>query len=689
MMSNYTKAERKQFSKNTQEYIIKPLLKQRETGELCDVELKLNGRTFYAHRAILALWSPYFLSMFTCDMREKQTAVIDLSQSLIVENDDVFEQILNYMYTGNLVLNNSNVEDVVRVSDFFLMDDVKDYCSQFYLELGNLDLTNCLRLKYLSENHNLPHVASACQSMIQSRFHDYLVYHDEIIELPGVYLFRILEDPLVVRHCKYNQLKKLVHRWIDADKDARSKFQADLSACIKLWVCEHISDVPVHSKCSTSVIMQSTSNVVKSEDNMSASVSQVESIDSSIRPKNNNLPSKLPVLYSIVSNQGMKFVKVMVYNITHQKWLHFPLASEKIVRIMPVRQTIGNMISHKNHLYMYLCSSFPYPTDMMKINILVVDTVKVQASLYSFKTMDYYNPCYRTTLTNCRTVPPAMVYCNQNLYIVGNKEGTGHLFLCNLHTQEYKCYQIPGTRFISLARATVKGDRFIFLWFRYRTGPSEEFCIKKSVGFAMFDVKSKIFNTWDIAPPEVSYEEFASPYTLCCRDDTILIYYPGKPTSVLDEVRYKWITSMRRLPAPSHLTKLNSESIEPDFSRFQLQAATDSSIFILNNDAPYTTSMYEVSESLAQACAHTPPPIDQISMVTGGHMSHALLQELQVFDGYDDVYATSLHVPMRVSDPETEDSGGTSNSERDSDNDFEYDEDIYDYDYDLDAEFAF
>lgn len=692
-MSQYVRAEKKQFTKSVQEYIIKPLLKQRDSGELCDVEINLNGRLFYAHRAILSLWSPYFMSMFTCDMKEKLTNVLDLSESLLIENDNVFEQILNYMYTGVLQLTSSNVEDIVRVSDFLLMDDVKEYCSQFYLELGNLDLTNCLRLKYLSENHNLPLVASACQSMIESRFHDHLIHQDEIIELPSLCLYKLLQDPNVVKHSKYNQLKKLVQRWIAADVDSRQKYQDDLNACIKLWVCEHICDVPsgIHSSCSASVIIQPTSfNSKNTQDSMSASMACLEDHEPwTARPKTYKVPTQLPVLYAVVCNQGMKFAKFMVYNITHQKWLHFPLASEKVIQILPPRQTIGNMISHKNHLYMYLCSSFPYPTDMMKINILAVDVHKFQASLYSFRTVDFYNPCYRTTLTNCRTVPPAMVYCNQNIYIVGNKEGTGHLFLCNLHTQQYRCYQIPGTRFISLARATVKDDRFIFLWFRFRTGPSEEFCIKKSVGFAMFDVKSKIFNTWEIAPPEISYDDFATPYSLCCRDDTVLIYYPGKPTLVLDEIRYKWITSLRRLPSPIQMSKVNSESIEPDFSRFQLQTATTNSIFILNNDAPYTTSMYEVSEALPHAACHTPPPIDNISMVTGGYMATTALNDLQLFDRYDDMYANTLHVALRVSDPETEDSGGTSNSERDSDNDYEYDEDIYDYDYDLDAEFAF
>ena len=696
-MSHYMKAEKKQFLKSTQEYIIKPLLRQRETGELCDVELHLNGRKFFAHRAILALWSPYFFSMFTCDMREKFTHVIDLSESLVIENDDVFEGILNYMYTGILSLSASSVEDVVRISDFFLMDDVKEYCCQFYLELGNLDLTNCLRLKYLSENHNLLSVASACQLMIESRFHDHLVFHDEILELPGNYLFRLLENPRVVQHTSYSELKKLIHRWIDVDKDNRIPYKDDLYDCIKLWVCEHFCDSAcgnreATSKCSTSVIMQPTSQMVRAHrDSMSASISLLEQYDGSqTKLFHARFPSKSPVLFAVVCNPGMKFIKILVYNILNQTWLHFPLTSDRILQIVPSRQTIGNMISHKNYLYMYLCSSFPYPTDMMKINVIVVDLLKIHVSLYSFRTMDFYNPCYRTTLTNIRTVPPAMVYCNQNLFIVGNKEGTGHLFLCNLHTQQYTCYQIPGTRFISLARAVVKDDRFIFLWFRFRTGPSEEFCIKKSVGFAMFDVKSKIFNTWDIAPPEISYDDFASPYTLCCRDETVLIYYPGKPTLVLDEVRYKWITSMRRMSAPCHMRKVDSESLETDLSRYQLQAATDHSIFILSNDAPYTTSMYELNECFPQAASHVPPPIDNLSMVTSGYMQSMALEEFQLFDRYDDVYTNALHVVMRVSDPDTEDSGGTSNSEeRDSDNDYEYDEDIYDYDYDLEAEFSF
>lgn len=84
-MSHYVKATKKTFSKTAHDCLVRPLLKQRETGELCDIVLKLNGRRYNAHRAILALWSPYFHSMFTCDMREKNIREVDLSASLVLE----------------------------------------------------------------------------------------------------------------------------------------------------------------------------------------------------------------------------------------------------------------------------------------------------------------------------------------------------------------------------------------------------------------------------------------------------------------------------------------------------------------------------------------------------------------------------------------------------------------------------
>lgn len=675
------RAERKQFVRNPTDFIIRPLQRQRETGELCDVVLCVHGKEFRAHKAILALWSPYFLSMFTCEMREKTCEFINLSESLILEDPDIFGLVLDYLYTGAITLNISNVEDVLKITDFLLLDDVKDFCRQFYLDLGNLDLSNCLRVNFLAENHNLPEVAAACRNIIESRFHDYLIFHDEIIDLPPQNLFRLLETPRVVHNTNYNDLKRLVKRWTDHEKSSRVVYFDELISCIKLCLydsCEVTSTI-ASFEIKKKTHMQSSLCEKNSEPSSHLSHRFENVLHSSI----NYGDGVSPVLYAVVSNPGMKYFKMLVYSILDQKWCHFNMLGDKLIHFIPSRQNVSSMVAHGNYLYLYLCSSFPYPTDMLKVNVLALDLLKGQPTLYSFKTGDFYNPCYRTTLTNHKSVPPAIVACGPHLYIIGNKEGTGNLFLCNMNNSQYRCFQIPGARFISLARMAVKNDRYIFLWFRHRTGPSEEFCIKKSVGFAMFDSRSKIFNSWEISPPEISYDEFAKPYTLCVRDETLLIFLPGKPALVLDEVRCKWITSLRKLPSMGL-----QMDIQTDSYGFHIQAATDSGIFLLSNGAPFTTSMTEISEMFPSAVIHKPPPIDNISLVTAGQMSRSDIQELESFSRYDDSYTSALQVTLRFSDQDTEESG-TSPSDQDSDNGYEYDDDIYDYDYDIDGDFGF
>lgn len=663
------KAERKQFIKNTQDCIIRPLLRQRETGELCDVILKLNGRHFNAHKAILSIWSPYFLSMFTCDMREKCTKDIDLTESLVLDNDDILGVILDYMYTGRVTITVGNVEDIVRIADFLLLDDVKIYCQQFYLDLGNVDMSNCLCIRFLAESHNLPGVLAHCKKMIQARFHDYLIYHDEILDLPLSCLLQLLQDPDVVQHTNIGDLKRLVQRWVDNDTGQRKCFATDLQSCIKFWSGERSPhDTLITAKDEATVYEELCSETYVFEPEAQIATTEV--------------------LFAVVFNQALCFLKMLVYDIGPQKWYQFPILGEKITNAIPPRQTVCNMMTYKQQLYMYLCSSFPHPTNMLKINILVFDLFHGQPTLYSFCTLDSYNSSYKTTLTNNISVPPVMVMCADGLYVIGNKEGAGHLLLCNLLSHNYSCFQIPGSRFISLSRAIVKNDRHIYMWFRHRTGPSEEFCVKKSVGFAIFDTSTKVFNAWEVLPPEITYDSFADTYVMCVRDETVLIYLPGKPTFVLDEVRCRWVTSLKKLPSPS-LTPDASNDRDVLSNGSLLLTPTEHSIMMLTSHAPFTSTMCEISETFPTAVSHKPPPIDQVSMLTAGHLPLVTLQCLERVDRYDEAYTTAIHIRMRLSEYETEDSAASNSECQDSDNEFEYDEEIYHYSYDLDFEYGF
>jgi len=707
-MSHYVKATKKTFSKNAQECLIQPLMRQRETGDLCDIMLSFHGKHFNAHKSILALWSPYFHSMFTCDMKEKSIEEVDLSYALALEQDSVFQIVLDYMYTGSLPLSTDTVADVVKIADFLLLDDVRDFCQQFLLDLGNLELSNCLKVRFLAEDHNLPDVASAATNIIEARFHDYLIHHDDVLDLPWELLLKLLKDPCVVQHTGYNELKRLANRWIDYDRISRTPYHSPLFCAINVWISDFANEASYLGRELRSSLeghetfanknSDSSSNIhIDYVDNLNLQNSYHNFCDKSFDPDYlvyekskspksdkgdtfvNDTHIHTEVLFAIVCNQGLKFMKLFLYSLKDQSWFNIHMSGGCLLKYVPMRQTVCNMIGYEGKLYMYLCSSFPYPTDMLKINILSFDLLSGQPQLLSFKTVDYYKPTYRTTLTNYRSAPPSMVMCNGQLFIVGNKEGTGHLFACNFANNQYICYQIPGSRFISLARAVVRNDRQIFIWYRHRTGPSEEFSIKKSLGFVLFDAKMKIFSSWELPAPDISYDEFAKSYTMCMRDDTVHIYQPGDPALVLDEVRVKWVTSLRKITTPG-------SGFVSDVQAYGYQIAVPSkeAVLVLNNWQPYTTSLHEVSEKFPCAMAHIPPPIDNISVACVADLPRPLLHNFHKCNLYDEAYANALHVAMQYSDGDTEDSTGSILDDGNSDNDnYEYDEDLYDYEYDI------
>jgi len=210
--------ERVGFHRDVYNSLVKCLIRQRRSGEFCDIVLRVNNRRYYAHRAVLAAASPYFRTMFTASMKEQDSAEVDLSQSVLVDADDSFKRVLDFMYCGDIEINVDNVEDVLRIADFLLFDDVKDYCRQFFLAHGNLTLSNCLWVSVLAEHHSLNDVADVARAMVCCRFHDYFVIcADELIDLPAPVLAGLFADADVMRFVAAEHLISALLRWVQHD----------------------------------------------------------------------------------------------------------------------------------------------------------------------------------------------------------------------------------------------------------------------------------------------------------------------------------------------------------------------------------------------------------------------------------------------------------------------------------------
>ncbi|KAI9582432.1 hypothetical protein GQX74_009819 [Glossina fuscipes] len=111
----------------------------RSSRRYCDFNFILeDGEQLYCHQNILGVVSPYFDAMFNSAMEEKSNKSAKMQDI----DANVFRQIVDYCYTGEISLNEDNVKSILSASNFFQIDWIVNECKQFLV--SNLKPTNCL-----------------------------------------------------------------------------------------------------------------------------------------------------------------------------------------------------------------------------------------------------------------------------------------------------------------------------------------------------------------------------------------------------------------------------------------------------------------------------------------------------------------------------------------------------------------
>lgn len=198
----------------------------RRQGILCDTVLVVDGQAFPAHKNVLAASSAYFLGLFTCDMKEKQQTEVKLEGfKSFVMND-----LLNYIYTGEVEITEENVKELVFAGDYLLIESLKSK-GIFFLE-ETLSPSNCLSVRAFSEKFDCEELIDKSESFILDNFVA-VSKSEEFLHLSFTEVGNLISlDDVIVE--TEEQVYEAVISWVKHDLENRKEEFARLLSKVRL-----------------------------------------------------------------------------------------------------------------------------------------------------------------------------------------------------------------------------------------------------------------------------------------------------------------------------------------------------------------------------------------------------------------------------------------------------------------------
>ena len=147
-------------------------LRRKET--FCDVTVAANGKEFKAYKVVLAAASPFFLSLLENDMRERKEQRIEIR--LEEATASVMEDVLQYIYTGNVSVTEESCHNLIATADYLLLPGLKTLAVEFLKE--KVTVQNCVFNYYFASKYHCTELTEICCSVINLNFSDVLKTDD-------------------------------------------------------------------------------------------------------------------------------------------------------------------------------------------------------------------------------------------------------------------------------------------------------------------------------------------------------------------------------------------------------------------------------------------------------------------------------------------------------------------------------
>ncbi|KAL9972409.1 hypothetical protein ACROYT_G018707 [Oculina patagonica] len=220
-----TETEQEQFCVE----MMKRLDIQRRNEQFCDVILEVGSgddqARLKAHRIVLGAASPFFYNALNSDMKEKKEGVIRLEET----NKAVMEEVLEYLYTGHVDINENNAYDLLQITDFLIIPSLKKLSSKFILQ--NLSSSNCIKAYYSAERYQCPELQKSARDFTFANFMD-VTQSDDFLDLSVTQVEEwISRDDIIVKAEK--EVFQVIVKWMEKAESRKENF-FELFCCVRL-----------------------------------------------------------------------------------------------------------------------------------------------------------------------------------------------------------------------------------------------------------------------------------------------------------------------------------------------------------------------------------------------------------------------------------------------------------------------
>ena len=210
------------------EQLIERLHTLRNNERFCDVIVEVKGKEFKAHKAVLAASSPFFLTLLESNMRESNEHLIKIE--LEEATASIIEDVLKYVYTGNVSVTEESAHNLVATADYLLLPGLKALACDFLKEI--LATENCVFNYYFAEKYRCVSLKEKCLELVMSNF-SAVMETDDFLNLDAEQVLEWVSSDDIIVKAEEDVFKGIV-KWVHHNKIEREKEFSDLFHQIRL-----------------------------------------------------------------------------------------------------------------------------------------------------------------------------------------------------------------------------------------------------------------------------------------------------------------------------------------------------------------------------------------------------------------------------------------------------------------------